>query len=264
MTAGTRKLFLDDAYARTAEATVVEVRHEGKKTTVVLDQTLLQPSHRDGGDRGTLAFEGGREVYVGTVAQSHHHDLLEHRIKGKHDIAPGARVAMTVDWEHRYQLMRQHTANHLLYATAKVLLGSGFPAVSKTSVAETYTHWMGQGGAVDDDFIAELGVAVNNLVGEDRAVVAEELPRAEAIRRAGEYTADIIPGTVDTVRVVTIENLDADPCIGLHVARLGEIGEIEIVDVQRVDDDVRVLSRLAPTAQPARTPEEAPATAQAL
>jgi alanyl-tRNA synthetase len=160
--------------------------------------------------------------------------------------------------------MRQHTANHLLYAAAKVLLGTGFPALSKTSVTETYTHWMGQAGLVDDDFVADLAAAVNGLVREDRSVVAEELPRAEAIRRAGEYNNDVIPGTVDTVRVITIENLDSDPCIGLHVARLGEIGDIEIVDVQRIDDDVRVLSRLATTGQPAQSREEAPATAPAL
>jgi len=264
VTAATKKLFLDDAYARTAEATVVEVRHEGKKTTVVLDQTLLQPSHRDGGDRGTLALDGGREVYVGTVAQSHHHGLLEHRIKGKHDIAPGTRVGMTVDWDHRYQLMRRHTANHLLYAAAKALLGSGFPAVSKTSVAETYTHWVGQAANVDDAFVEELAAVANGLVREDRPVVAEELPRDEAIRRSGEYTADIIPGTVDVVRVVIIENLDADPCIGLHVARLGEIGQIEVVDVQRIDDDVRVLSRLVGATEPGRTREAAPEAAQAL
>lgn len=251
MTSGasaTKKLFLDDAYARTAEAEVVEVRIEGKKTTIVLDQTLLQPSHRDGGDRGTLRFDGGGEVYVPTVAQSHHHDQLEHRVKGRHEVAPGTRVEMEVDWEHRYQLMRQHTANHLLYAVGKQLIGAGFPALSKTSVAETYTHWRGQGAVVDEALVGRLVDAANALIAEDRTVVAEELPRAEAIRRAGEYNAEVIPAQVETVRVITIEDLDSDPCIGLHVARLSEIGGIEIVDVQRVDDDVRVLSRLAASA----------------
>ena len=52
---------------------------------------------------------------------------------------------------------------------------------------------------------------------------------------------DLIPESVDPLRVVEVEGFDMCPCGGTHVDSLGEIGEIEITNrVSKGADTERV------------------------
>ena len=100
-----------DAYLRTCEATVVDVRDDG----VVLDRTVFYP--RGGGqpgDSGTLRWNGG-ECVVTDATKSRDDGEIVHAVDPSTPApAIDSSVTAEIDWDRRYQHMRTHTALHAL------------------------------------------------------------------------------------------------------------------------------------------------------
>src|SRR5688572_27731004 len=98
MTTGSEDIAATDAYRKSTDATVVEVRPEG----VVLDRTVFYA--RGGGqpgDTGLLKWDGGEVRVLETFKQGG--DSI-HAVEG----APpdvGTAVTAEIDWERRHVLM---------------------------------------------------------------------------------------------------------------------------------------------------------------
>jgi len=58
---------------------------------------------------------------------------------------------------------------------------------------------------------------------------------------SGRTNLDLIPESVDPLRVVIIGDDDICPCGGTHVDNVREIGEIEIVDLVSKGENVERL-----------------------
>lgn len=243
----TELLYYRDAYLTECEGTVVGVEERGKDLMVRLDRTCLQPSHRDGGDKGWFVLGDGRELPVAKVVSDPCLGSIEHRVKARAEraVAPGAAILCKLDWSVRYPLMRRHSGNHLLYGLGKRLVGYGFPALSKTTLGDTYTKWTGQAGEIGEDLVREVFRVANEVIEEGRKVVVESLPREEALEKCGRYHEVYLPRSAEELRVVTIEGIDSDPCIGLHVRDVREIGEIRLVRIEREGEDLKVYSEVA-------------------
>lgn len=243
----TELLYYRDAYLTESESTVVGVEERRRDLMVRLDRTCLQPSHRDGGDKGWLVAGGGERLSVTKVVSDPRLGSIEHKVKvrAERPLAPGDTILCKLDWSVRYPLMRRHTGNHLLYGLGKRLVGRGFPALSKTTLGDTYTKWVGQAGEIGDDLVKEVFRAANGVIEEGREVVVESLPREEALEKCGRYHEAYLPRSAEELRTVTIEGIDSDPCIGLHVRNVEEIGEIRLVRIERDGDDLKVYSEVA-------------------
>ena len=242
----TKQLYMDDPYLRECTATIEKVEQTAKKVTLWLDRTVFQPSQRDGGDRGHLNLAGGGSIYIGTVVEDRVHQTIEHRGKHSGAVSIGEEISCRLDWEARYTIMRRHSASHLLYGCGQQLLDEIFPALSKTAVTSSYTRWLGQAGKVDGIFLDKLFRRANAMIAEGRPIHTEALERRAALDRLGPLFEPIVPASAASLRLVTIEGLHPDPCIGLHVRNLREIGELAIESIEREGDDVKIFPRLVP------------------
>ena len=104
----TELLYQTDSYARSFDGRVVDVTDHG----VVLDRSLFYP--RGGGqmaDHGTL--EAYRERFR-VIAVEKRGDEVLHTVERSASSAGCAPVRGTIDWEHRYRMMRTQTALHVL------------------------------------------------------------------------------------------------------------------------------------------------------
>jgi misacylated tRNA(Ala) deacylase len=238
----TEQLYFQDAYLQGCTARIMGVEGQGRESKVLLDRTCLQPNHRDGGDKGVLISAEGMTLPVVRVITDPKHNRIEHLVRSKEPLTVGQGVECRVDWPQRYRLMRKHTGNHLLYGCSKWLLGRSFPALSKTTLGETYTKWLGQAEQVSDTLLAEIFAMAQSIIQEGREVCIETLPRDAALARCGAYYETILPRSAQEIRVVSIEALDADPCIGLHVRNVQEIGGLHFVKVIREGQDLKVYS----------------------
>lgn len=215
----TEERYLVDTADRRFDATVERVHGD----RVVLDTTLFYP---EGGgqpnDEGALAFDGKKSAVV-DVQKS---DTIYHTLDGPVP-EPGQTVTGTIDWDRRYAHMRYHTAQHLLSA---VLL-EDFDA--RTTGNQLYTDRARIDCAYDRFTDAELGAIedrVNELIEDNRPVTwtTMERERAETELDPDRTRLDLLPDSITSVRIVTVEGIDRTACAGTHVSNTGDIGRFSI------------------------------------
>jgi misacylated tRNA(Ala) deacylase len=220
----TEELFAVDAYARTCDAVVTGVTDAG----VVLDRTVLYArSGGQPGDTGTLRWEGGRARVADTFKQG---DTVVHVVEGDAP-AVGTNVTAEVDWERRHTLMRTHTALHALSGIvfrdygAKVTGGNMEPGAARMDFElQTITPEFGR--EVEEKLNAELAA--------DRPVHVTFLARDQALADPDliRTKVNLIPDSVDPIRVIDIEGLDKQADGGTHVHSTGEVGRVRVAKTE--------------------------------
>ena len=103
----TQLLYQTDSYLKEQQATVIAI----EDGALALDQTIFYPG--GGGqpaDEGTISWEAGESP---TKSLKKVGENVFHWLDGE---APsvGTTVTCRLNWERRYQLMRTHTALHIL------------------------------------------------------------------------------------------------------------------------------------------------------
>lgn len=220
----TEELCKRDAYVRETTARVVEAREDG----AVLDRTVFYA--RGGGqpgDTGTLTWDGGS---VGVRDTMHRDGAVLHVLDGEAPPA-GTEVRAEIDWERRHLLMRTHTALHALSALvwreydAKVTGGNMEPGEARMDFELK---------SISVDFGREVEAKLNAALEDDHAVHVEFLPRGEALADPDlvRTKVNLIPESVDPIRVITIDGLDRQADGGTHVASTREVGRVRVVKTE--------------------------------
>jgi misacylated tRNA(Ala) deacylase len=216
----TELLYLRDAYLREFDATVVNVR-EG---AVALDRTAFYPT--GGGqphDTGTLDGQLVTDVRK-------EGDLVWHTVDGD---APelGATAHGVVDWERRHQLMRTHSAMHVLCG---VIWNEWGKAVTGGNMEPLEARMDFEFDPLPEGFAPRVQELVNAEIAADRTIEVEFLPRGTAVADADliRTKVNLIPESVQQIRVVDIVGLDKQADGGTHVARTSEIGRFEVVKTE--------------------------------
>lgn len=211
----------DDTYEFTATATDVT------EDAIVLDGTYFYPV--GGGqpaDRGSIEWEAGR-ARVDHVRKDH--GDVRHEIGQIEGTLPsrGERVRCRIDDERRRRLSRMHTAQHVV---SRVVLDEygGQTAGNQIHVDRSRIDFEPVSFTPSD--LDAIESKANAMIARDPLVIKEHRPRAavEAQVTEGRALLDLIPESVDPLRVVEIEGYDLCPCGGTHVDRLGAIGDITI------------------------------------
>ncbi len=217
----TELLSNNDSYLREFDATVVEPTTEG----VVLDRTAFYPG--GGGqpaDTGTLKV-GDKEHKVTKISRSG--GKLIHELDSSPPAA-GETVHGVIDWQRRYELMRTHTALHILCGVvwrdygAKVTGGDMKPLAARMDFELEH---------MSADFAKDVEALVNREVEAARPVGVRELPREEAFKIPDliRTKINLLPDHIKEVRTVEISDLDLQADGGTHVANTSEIGRVRVV-----------------------------------
>ncbi len=224
----TEKLFYADAYLREAEAVIRAVEVENGRIRMILDRTIFYP---EGGgqpsDRGTIVGDGFK-IFVDDV-QGKEEVWHEGRLEGRPP-EPGESVRLVLDWEWRYENMRQHTGQHILSAVLKELYDAN---TTGFQIFEGYNKIeIDYPGELTWDMIFEIERRVNEVVWRDLPVqleVYDKLP-AELKEKLRRGLSDRVK---PPIRVVSIPGVDVIPCGGTHVRGTGEVGFIKVLNFYR-------------------------------
>ena len=145
----TTRLYYTDAYRTRFSATVVERADDGKR--VYLDETAFYPT--SGGQPHDLGTLNGVEI-VDVVDED---DRIAHVLSAP--LPDATSVEGAVDWARRYDLMQQHTGQHLLSAVFEDLLPFSNEALVR-AVAAARTPVVSAIGHDEDtpllDFVADV------------------------------------------------------------------------------------------------------------
>ena len=218
----TDRLYYTDSYVKSFRANVVD--RSGDGTRVYLDQTAFYPT--SGGQPHDLGFISGVRV-VDVVDED---DRIAHLVAEPLPTDANS-VEGTIDWTRRFDLMQQHTGQHLLSAMFEDRYG--WATVSVHFGAESST--LDIAAPVWELSVLEAAERIaNELASENReiAVTFEDASSAQGLRKPSDR-----PGML---RVVSIADLDRSACGGTHVRRTGEIGSILLRRAERTKGQTRI------------------------
>jgi misacylated tRNA(Ala) deacylase len=218
----TEALYHTDAYLKEFDAVVTAV--EGQ--SVALNRTAFYPG--GGGqpcDLGTLS-QGTQTWKVTKMDKAG--AAIWHRLDGPPPLV-GARVHGLIDWERRYQLMRTHTAMHILCG---VIFRDYGASVTGGNMEPLRGRMDFEFETMRQELVKEIEEKINAEVAAARPIKVAILPRAEAfaIPDLIRTKINLLPEGIAEVRTVEIAGLDLQADGGTHVANTGEVGRIRVTD----------------------------------
>jgi len=223
----TELLYLHDAYLTEFDATVVATRDGA----VALDRTALYAT--GGGqphDIGTLT-SGGQSWAVSGVKKEG--PVVWHAIATDTGALPpiGAAAQGTVDWDRRHELMRTHTAMHILCG---VIWNEWNKSVTGGNMEPLAGRMDFEFDPLPDGFADRVTELVNAEIAADRPIEVSFLPRSAALADEDliRTKVNLIPETVTEIRVIDIVGLDKQADGGTHVKSTGEVGQFEITKTE--------------------------------
>ena len=222
----TELLYQTDSYLREFDANVTSALDAER--AVVLDRTAFYPG--GGGqpcDFGTLTIDGATHPVNEVKKQG---DNVVHLLGGDLPLpAVGSTARGTLDWTRRYQLMRTHTALHVLCGTVfrdyGALVTGGDMEPLKGRMDFEFETMRGE-------LVREIEAAVNKEVAQAREIRVKILPREEAFQIPDliRTKINLLPEGIMQVRTVEIVGLDLQADGGTHVHNTNEVGTIRVAD----------------------------------
>ena len=239
-------LYQTDSYLREFDATVVAV--DAAAGRVALDRTAFYPGGGgQPGDLGTLTF-GGQTVQVtqvkkeGDVVWHYLSPLSPFPTKEEASVAPllagslasraageGLGVRCTLDWEHRYALMRTHTAMHILCGVVWRDYGA---SVTGGNMDPLQGRMDFEFASLRAELVGEIEAKCNAEIAAARDVRVKILPREEAFQIPDliRTKINLLPPGIMEIRTVEIVGLDLQADGGTHVANTREVGRMVVAD----------------------------------
>lgn len=130
------------------------------------------------------------------------------------------------------RLARMHTAEHILSAIMRREYGA--PRNLELHLGEKKTKCdYTPSRRIDEADIAHIERRVNEEIQKGHTVQAYTLSRQEAAER---YDLWKVPAHADTIRIVVIGDLDAQPCSGPHVQNTRDVGIFRILSYDLRDN----------------------------
>ncbi len=222
----TELIYQTDSYCQAFSATVTAV--DDASHAVLLDRTAFYP----GG--GGQPYDLGLLRFHGTAAS------LERARKGPegnwHVLAAGSALPAVgdavegqLDWERRYQLMRTHTALHILCGVVFRDYGAHVTGGDMEPLQGRMDFEFEQ---LSKDLVGVIEAAVNREVAAARPVRVQILPRETAFQIPDliRTKINLLPPGISEVRTVELVGLDLQADGGTHVANTSEVGPIRVVD----------------------------------
>ncbi len=220
----TEKLFYEDTYLKTFTATVVDCYPRKNGWAVVLDRTCFYPE--GGGQPGDTGTLNGIHV-----TDTHEKDgQVLHYVDTPMEV--GTEVSGEIDWDRRFDLMQQHSGEHMVSGVVHRIYG--YDNVGFHMGTDMIT--IDFSGELTEQQLQEVEREVNQRVWMDSPVKCW-YPSPEALKEMPYRSKKELTGRV---RIVEIPGADVCACCGTHVQRTGEIGLVKLLSTEKFHGGVRV------------------------
>ena len=214
------------------EGISIDEANEGELIDVVLPKTIFYvESGGQVSDTGVIQSNSGWTIQVQEMRKPAA-GIIVHRgvvVQGNPKVGDSAQAI--VDIERRLDIMRNHTATHLLHAELRRVLGEHARQAGSLVAPDRLRFDFSHPEAVTPEQLEEIEAGVNRVILENRKLRIAIKPLAQAINEGamalfGEKYAE-------DVRTITIgdteELLSYELCGGTHVDETGIIGLFLIV-----------------------------------
>ena len=220
----TRKLYYEDVYIKEFKAKVLECREGKKGFEIVLDQTAFYPEG------------GGQPCDLGTLDTVEVLDVQEKDGENIHytkeAVQPGKEVVGKIDWDRRFDLMQQHSGEHIV--SGLVHEAYGYNNVGFHMGSDVIT--IDLSGVLNEAQLAEIETETNRKIWENSPVEIT-YPSREELDKLDYRSKKELTGQV---RLVRFPGSDLCACCGTHVTHTGEIGAVKLLTVENFHEGIRL------------------------
>lgn len=220
----TDRLYYKDVYQTEFQAEVLECREWKNGYSIRLSATAFYP---EGGgqpyDTGTLNEAAVREVHERDGEIWHDTDA---------PLEPGLTVIGKINWARRFDLMQQHSGEHMVSGVIHALYGYDNVGFHMGSDVITIDF----NGILEKEDLARVEEQVNNWIWKDLPVRVS-FPSPEELAEMPYRSKKELTGSI---RIVEFPEVDCCACCGLHVTRTGEIGAVKLLSAEKFRSGVRV------------------------
>ena len=195
-----------------------------RDNAVALDRTAFYAT--GGGQPHDTGVLGG--LVVTDVRKEADH--VWHTVEG--DVpAVGTSLLGEIAWERRHQLMRTHTALHILCG---VIWNEWRVPVTGGNMEPLSARMDFEFDPLPEGFVGRVEQLVNDAIERDYPIAVSFLPRSTAVQDAEliRTKVSLIPETVAEIRVVDIVGLDKQADGGTHVRSTKEVGTFRVVKTE--------------------------------
>lgn len=217
-------LYYQDSHLTRFTAQVTGCTQQGERWEITLDNTAFYP---EGGgqsaDQGTL---GG----VSVLDVRERGEEIIHFCDGP--LSVGSAVEGEICWQRRFDLMQQHSGEHIL--SGIIHSRYGFHNVGFHMGEETIT--IDFDGMIPQGDIPDLELAANRAIWQDVPVECRFVEGQE-LENQTYRSKKALRGTV---RLVTFPGYDCCACCGTHVKRSGQVGMVKILSWEKFHQGVRM------------------------
>lgn len=220
----TRRLYYENVYIKEFDAQVLECRPAKDGFHVLLDESAFYP---EGGgqpsDVGSLGKIQVKEV------QEKNGELLHYTDE---PLISGERVHGQIDWEHRFDLMQQHSGEHMV--SGLVHEAFGYDNVGFHMGNDVIT--IDFNGPLTEKEMEAIEADVNEKIWKNIPVEIT-YPSPEELERLPYRSKKELTGRI---RLVNFPETDLCACCGTHVTHTGEIGLVKLLSVVKFREGVRM------------------------
>lgn len=219
----TERLYLNDSYISEFEAEIVSCVPYNGYYALILDKTAFYPE--GGGQPSDRGYINEYEVLDVIEKDGQVLHIINHDISTK-------KVICRIDWNRRYDLMQQHSGQHILsHCFLELFEGNtdsfhlGASAVSIEIDIKEFNQ----------DDCSKVEAMANEIIYSNlpifSSIVQEEELKKLPLRKQ--------PSVKENIRIVRIGDIDYSPCGGTHVMATGEVGIIKIVKWEKLKSSYR-------------------------
>jgi alanyl-tRNA synthetase len=250
---GTTEFVGRDVSRYSVETTVLALLvGEDGTSELFLDSTpFYAESGGQVGDTGIIVTETGRFEVSDT--QNVAGGLFAHRGRVVGEMLPGQTAIATIDSTRREAVRRNHTATHLLHSGLRAVLGDHVRQqgsyVGPGRLRFDFSHASG----LSDEQRAQILTLVNSYVIENDGVETIQTSKQDAEKMGALAFFGDKYG--ERVRVVRAGSHSLEFCGGIHVERLGDIGQIQIVSEASIGSNTRRIEAVSGLGALRRTSE---------
>ena len=227
----TEKLYEQDAFLVKFEANVLSCVKSKKGFDVILDRTAFYP--KGGGqpyDTGRLELPGGRDKVKVLEVHNREGEIVH---TCNHPLEAGTAVTGVIDWDRRFDLMQQHSGEHIVSGLAHYLWGC--ENVGFHMGAEVVTIDFDR--PLTEEQFAQLERTANWHIWEINLPVEITYPSPQELEQIHYRSKKELTGQV---RIVTFPGADCCACCGTHVRYPAQVGLVKPLTMQKLREGVRI------------------------
>lgn len=222
---------------------LVDVVEAGQSAVVFLDKTpFYGESGGQVGDCGLIESDGVTIEITDTQKIAGTFFAHQGRVVSG-TISTGKAVTARVDQLRRLDVVRHHSATHLLHAALREVLGAHVQQKGSMVAADRLRFDFSHPQPLSAEEIATVEAWVSDRIVGNVSSKIEEMAYDDAI--ASGALAFFGDKYGDQVRVVRFGDFSVELCGGIHVERMGDIGPFKVISEGGVSSGVRRIEAVA-------------------